>query len=166
MLIDIGNNVAMNSLRTTSPHRKTSRPEGDAHLLREVMRTHQAVLSVFSREVGMPASRLALMRLLAISPAERLGIMAIARQLGVNAAAVTRQVQEMEKERLVVRRGDARDKRRIAIQLSTKGRKVFQTLHHRSHKLERSLLAMVTQEEVRVTARVLATVRAVLHSLR
>ena len=60
------------------------------------MRTHQALLNVFSREVGMPAARLSLMRILAIGYHEKLGIMQIARRLGIDAAAVTRQVQAME----------------------------------------------------------------------
>ena len=68
--------------------------EGDeSHLLKEIMRTHQALLNVFSREVGMPAARLSLMRLLAICHHEKLGVMQIARRLGIDAAAVTRQVQ-------------------------------------------------------------------------
>jgi hypothetical protein len=57
------------------------------------MRTRQAALNVFSHQVGMPAARLALMRLLAICHPEAVGIMWIARQLGIDAAAVTRQVK-------------------------------------------------------------------------
>ena len=67
----------------------------EPHLLREIMRTHQAVLNVFSRKVGMPAAQLTLMRLLAICHPEAVGIMEIARQLGINAAAVSRQVKAM-----------------------------------------------------------------------
>lgn len=143
-----------------------SHQENDVHLLREVMRTHQAVLAVFSREVGMPASRLALMRLLAIASPKRLGVMEIARQLGVNAAAVTRQVQEMEVEHLVVRRADAKDRRRVDIQLSAKGRKIFEELHGRSHRLERSLAATISLEEMQLAAKVLATLRGVLDTMR
>ena len=70
----------------------------ESHLLKEIMRTHQALLNVFSREVGMPAARLSLMRILAIGHHEKLGIMQISRRLGIDAAAVTRQVQAMERE--------------------------------------------------------------------
>ena len=52
----------------------------ESHLLKEIMRTHQALLNVFSREVGMPAARLSLMRLLAIGYHEKLGVMQIARR--------------------------------------------------------------------------------------
>ncbi len=143
-----------------------SHQQSEVHLIREVMRTHHALLAVFSREVGMPASRLALMRLLAIAPSGTVGVMELARQLGVNAAAVTRQVQEMEQERLIVRHADARDKRRKGIQLSAKGRKLFEQLHDRSHKLERSLVSVLTPQDMQVAARVLAAMRGVLDTLR
>ena len=140
--------------------------EGDIHLLREIMQTQQAVLAVFSRVVGMPASRLAVMRLLAIASPRRLGIMEIARELGINAAAVTRLVQGMEKERLLVRRADAKDGRRTDIQLSAKGRKIFEELHQRSHQFERSLVAAITPDEMQIAAKVLAAVRGVLDTMR
>ena len=163
---DVGNNMGMKNHDPAPAFLDKSHQEGDVHLLREIMRTHQAVLAVFSREVGMPASRLALMRLLAVTWPKRLGVMEIARQLGVNAAAVTRQVQEMEEERLVVRRADARDKRRVDIQLSAKGRKMFEELHGRSHRLERSLEATIPSEEMRIAARVLAALRGALDTMR
>jgi DNA-binding MarR family transcriptional regulator len=156
----------MNERNSPPPTLEKSHQEGDVHLLREVMRTHQAMLAVFSREVGIPASRLALMRLLAVASPERLGIMEIARHLGVNAAAVTRQVQELEKERLVVRRADPKDKRRVGVQLSANGHKIFERLHERSHKLERSLVATISPEEMRIAAKVLESVRGVLDALR
>ena len=56
----------------------------EPHLLREIVRTHQVLMTGFSREVGMPASRFALMRILANN--EGVGVMALARQLGINAA--------------------------------------------------------------------------------
>lgn len=163
---DVHNNKGMKNDNSAPRFLEKSHQEGDVHLLREIMRTHQAMLAVFSREVGMPASRLALMRLLAMASPKRLGIMEIARQLGINAAAVTRHVREMEEERLVVRRADVKDKRRVGIQLSAKGRKVFGELHSRSHELERSLAATVSPEEVQVAAKVLAVVRGVLDTMR
>lgn len=59
-------------------HATWLRHTGDEpHLLREVMRTHQAVMHAFTREVGMPSARLALMRLLATCDTGELGIMEI-----------------------------------------------------------------------------------------
>ena len=166
MVNDICNNMAMDESQPVPPFFEKSHQQDDAHLLREVMRTHQALLAVFSREVGMSASRLALMRLLAVTPHGAMGVMEIARHLGVDAAAVTRQVQEMEKEQLVLRQADARDRRRTGVRLSAKGRKIFESLHDRSHKLERSLTSVVTPEEIQVAAKVLAAMRGALDAMR
>ena len=80
----------------------------EPHLLREVFRTYQVLMSGFARKTGMPASRFALMRLLALAERD-LGVTDLARHLGIDSAAVTRQVQELERERLVGRRVDSRD---------------------------------------------------------
>ena len=138
----------------------------ETHLLREIMRTHQAALNVFSRQVGMPAARLALMRLLAIRHPESVGIMEIARQLGINAAAVTRQVKTMESERLVERCADARDGRRSYVNLTVDGLRIFQQLHERGHAFEQALTNAVSAEDMAATVRVLVHVRAALEALR
>ena len=138
----------------------------EPHLLREIMRTQQAVINVFSRQVGMPAARLALMRLLASCHPQAVGIMWIARQLGVNAAAVTRQVKAMENERLVERRPDARDGRRIHVKLTADGANLFLQLHERAHTLERALGTAVSAEDLAAAVRVLGQVRAVLEALQ
>ena len=143
-------------------HHKGDEP----HLLREVMRVHQILLNVFSRQVGMPASRLALMRLLAACHSEDIGIMEIARRLGVNAAAVTRQVKEMETDGLVDRIADARDGRRSYVRLTSEGLRVFEKLHERAHDLERELGLLVNSEEIATAVRVLSQLRGALESLR
>jgi DNA-binding MarR family transcriptional regulator len=138
----------------------------EPHLLREIMRAQQAVLNVFSRQVGMPAARLALMRLLAIRHPEAVGIMDIARQLGINAAAVTRQVKVMESERLVERCADARDGRRSYVNLTVDGLRIFQQLHERAHAFEQALSTEVSAEDMAAAVRVLGHVRAALEALR
>jgi len=147
--------------RASSLHHTGDEP----HLLREIMRTQHAMLNVFSRQVGMPAARLALMRFLAISHPEAVGIMWIARQLGINAAAVTRQVKAMEMEHLVERCADARDRRRNHVKLTADGLRIFQHLHERAHAFERELSTAVSAEDIAVTVRVLAHVRAALDAL-
>jgi DNA-binding MarR family transcriptional regulator len=143
----------------TLPHR------GDEpHLLREIFRTYQVLMAGFSRETGMPASRFALMRLLAVTDAN-IGIMDLARQLGVNAAAVTRQVQELERERLVRRRADPKDRRRSYVRLSAKGRRLFTEIHERNHELERALSSVLTAEEMASAAMVLTKLRTFIEGL-
>ncbi len=109
----------------------------------------------------MPASRFALMRLLAGAGAG-VGVMALARRLGINAAAVTRQVKELEAAGLVLRRADPGDGRRSYLKLSAKGSRLFAQIHERSHQLERSFVAQVGDEEVAVAAKVLSELQAFL----
>jgi DNA-binding MarR family transcriptional regulator len=138
------------------PHR------GDeTHLVREVLRTYQALMAGISCETGMPASRFALMRLLAVTDAD-LGVMDLARQLGINAAAVTRQVKDLERERLVRRHAEPRDARRSYVRLSPKGRRLFAKIHERTHAFERALASVIGTDESAVATAVLAKLRACL----
>lgn len=148
--------------RTLDLHHTGDEP----HLLREIMRTHQAVLNVFSRQVGMPAARLALMRLLAFRHPEAVGIMEVARQLGINAAAVTRQVKGMEGEGLVERSADARDGRRSYVSLTADGLRIFEQLHERVHSFEQALSTAVSAEDMAAAIRVLVQLRAAVEALQ
>ncbi len=166
-IIDIVNDTIYDScMNDSTPLVKRLRHTGgEAHLLREIVRTHQVLMNGFSRAVGMTASRLALMRLLALAPAEGVGTMKCARQLGIDASAVTRLVKEIEAERLVVCRADAEDRRRKYIKLSAKGVRTFEEIHQRVHELERSLASVVKANEVTVAVRVLASLRNFIEGL-
>ncbi|HYA40639.1 MAG TPA: MarR family transcriptional regulator [Syntrophobacteraceae bacterium] len=137
----------------------------EPHLFREIMLTHQALLNVFTRKVGMTSARLALLRLLAICTPEKLGVMEASRHLGINAAAVVRQLKEMEKDRLVERLADARDRRRSYVRLTEQGWKVFELVHERAHEFERTICGPASAEEVATAVRVLARVRAAIETL-
>lgn len=136
------------------PHR------GDEpHLLREVFRTYQALMSGLSRQTGMPAARFALMRLLAVAEGAN-GVTGLARKLEIDPAAVTRQVQGLARAGLVRHRADPRDARRRLVELTPKGRKLFVAIHERHHELERSLAAALGDREMRQAAELLARLRA------
>ena len=137
----------------------------EPHLLREVIRTYQALMAVLSRKIGMSASRFLLMRLLAAADGD-VGVMDLARQLGVNASAVTRQVQDLEQEQLVSRRNDPRDGQRSCVRLSPKGRRLFSQIHTRNHELERALSSAINVEEMSIAAGVLAKLRTFVEALR
>jgi DNA-binding MarR family transcriptional regulator len=137
----------------------------EPHLLREVLRSYQVLMSEFARQTGMPASRFALMRLLAVSEKDT-GITDLARQLGINPAAVTRQVQDMQREGLVRRLADSKDGRRSYIRLSPKGKRLFEDTHARTHELERSLSSVLGVEEMRSAAIVLMKLRTFVESRR
>jgi DNA-binding MarR family transcriptional regulator len=141
-------------------------PKGhEPHLIREIMRTQQAVLSAFSRQVGMPGARLALVRLLATRHPEAVGAMWIARQLRINAAAVTRQVKALEDQRLVERCRDSRDGRRSHVKLTVEGLRVFQQVHERAHRFAQALSTSVSAEDMAAAVRVLVQLRAALEAL-
>jgi DNA-binding MarR family transcriptional regulator len=140
--------------------------QGDEpHLLREVVRTYQVLMAGFSRKTGMPASRFALMRPLAVAEND-VGIMDLARQLGINAAAVTRQVQELERDVIIRRRADSKDKRRSYVSLSPKGRRIFGQIHGRTHELECSLASVLGEDEMRRAAMLLTKLRTLVESHR
>ncbi|HBC47772.1 MAG TPA: MarR family transcriptional regulator [candidate division Zixibacteria bacterium] len=130
------------------------------HLLREIMRVHQALLGIANREVGMPSARLALLRQLAISHPEGVGIMDLARRLGVNAAAVTRHVKEMKAERLVGRFLDIKDNRRNYVKLTPEGVQIFEEFHKRAHEFESLICKTIEPDDLTTTIRVLSQVRA------
>lgn len=139
--------------------------QGDEfHLLRDIGRTSQVLMTTVSRAMGMPASRFMLMKFLAMHE-NGIGVTDLAARMEVNPAAVVRLVKEMEDERIVVRRGDPRDKRRNYISLSPKGAKMFEQLHLRSHELERALGKFIDPKEIAVTVRVLAQLRQFMESI-
>jgi len=139
---------------------------GEPHLIFEIMRTHHALVNFFSRKVGLPFSRVTLLRLLARTTPAEMGILEIARRLRVNGAAVTRQIKEMEKLGLVRRAPDERDGRRYPVKLTTKGRKLFEQIHQRQHDFERYFASgELTPEELQVAAKVLFRMRSVLEKM-
>ena len=137
----------------------------ESHLLREIVRTYQALLHVFSRQVGMPASQLTLLRLLVLNHPGEMGILEIARRLGINAAAVSRQVKEMAARNLVTRRPEPKDGRRSFIKLTPEGLRTFQQIHERAHEFEKALEVNLSKEEIATATRVLGQLRTGLEDL-
>ena len=136
------------------------------HLMQEIVRTNQVLINGFSRVVGMPASRLLLMRELANAPPAGIGVLKIARQLGINAAAVTRLVKKLEQQGFIKRRADGKDRRRSYLTLSAKGARTCEQLHAHGLELERSLSSVITPEEAAVAVKVLGAVRMSLEKLQ
>jgi MarR family transcriptional regulator, lower aerobic nicotinate degradation pathway regulator len=75
-------------------------------------------------------------------------------------------VQDLEREGLVLRRPDPRDRRRGSIRLSPKGRRLFEEIHERNHALERLLTSVLGAEEMAAAAAVLARLRTFVAGLR
>jgi len=157
---------SVNCMHRSREHRGRAFHKGnEPHILREIVRTHQVLMAGFSREVGMPASRVALMRLLAIAQKD-VGVMDLARHLAIDPAAVTRQLKEMERDGLVARRAAPNDGRRSYVTLTQEGLKAFKGIHDRSHELERGLSLILKAADVEVAVKVLSRLREFLEERR
>ena len=149
-------------MKTLKKHEKETlvhRNPDEAHLFSEIMRTHQALLAVFNREVGMTGAKLAVMRLLAFNHPKEMGIMELARKQGVSATAVIRQVKEMEAEHLVARLPDPKDGRRNYVRLTIEGARIFEQIHKRAHKFESLLCQELNPDELAISIQILSRVR-------
>ncbi|MFH1033686.1 MAG: MarR family transcriptional regulator [Pseudomonadota bacterium] len=133
--------------------------DDESHLLRELHRTHQLLSNNLLRIVGLSGSKLALLRLLAIELPKGAGTMELARRQGINAAAVSRLVKEMEEQKWVNCRTDPTDGRRIHVSLSAKGRRQFSQAHERAHIFERSVSERLTKKDIEAAIKVLSEIR-------
>lgn len=140
--------------------------DGEPHLIFEIMRTYHALINVMPRKMGMPFSRLTLLRVLSLAFPGGMGILEIARRLHINGAAVTRQIKEMEGLGLVERMPDEHDGRRCHVKLTPEGRNLFEQIHEKQHEFERYFASgELTPEEVQTAARVLFRLRSVLENM-
>jgi DNA-binding MarR family transcriptional regulator len=155
-------------------HRKSQRaghPNGSTdhagpQLFQEIVRTHQALIGTFSLEVGMSAARMGVLRQLSSSEEGSLGVVYLARALGVTPAIVTRQVQALEAEGLVRRRNSSTDRRRSHLHLTAKGRRAFAQLHERAHELQTRMLEGLRDEEIDTASHVLGSLRMAIETQR
>ena len=131
----------------------------ESHLVREVVRTYQALMAVFTREVGTSAARMPLLRLLAVAGEQGAGTAALARALGVDAAGVTRGLAALVAAGLAERRPHATDGRRALYVLTPHGGEWFEEFHERMHRFEARVSVGVSADDVRTTVEVLAAVR-------
>jgi len=159
MVNDMGNNMPMDADAFPFP---PGHAGDEPHLTRDIMRVHQALMGAFSRQVGMPAAKLKLLRHLAVSGPDGVGVLETARQLGVNAAAVTRLAQQMEGAGLMSRGRDPRDARRVVLRLTRQGADLFGQMHARAHEFERGLSAGLSDADLAAASRVLEHVRLAL----
>ena len=136
------------------------------HLFQEIVRTHQVLIGAFSLEVGMSAARMGVLRQLEHSEDDSMGVVDLARSLGVTPAIVTRQVQELEGEGLLRRRNDSRDRRRSQLHLTARGRHAFEQLHERAHELQERVLDGLSDEEIATACHVLSHLRMAIETRR
>lgn len=104
-------------------------------LLRRVQSIH---ISTSSGEMDLDRSAYGIMCRLADGGPQRLGLLASA--FGLDPSTITRQVQALEKARLVTRTADAADRRAWIVDLTDEGRTVLEhTRRYRRERLEEVL---------------------------
>jgi len=129
------------------------------HLFREIMLTGRELIKIFSSLVGLPASQLTLLRIMAISHPRTWGVIELAQELAINPAAVTRRVTALEKLGYILKETDQQDNRRFNLRLTDFGRKAFERLHLRSHHLENELTETLTIKQIETARQVLLHLR-------
>jgi DNA-binding MarR family transcriptional regulator len=131
------------------------------HLMREVLLTYRLLLRRLSEETGISGAQFELLRQLALAGG-RTTTSALARELGVDPAAVTRLVAGLDKAGLVTREQDERDGRRRPVVLTPAGRDFMVTLHAQLHARESALEARLDETSVATAMEVLRTIRSAL----
>jgi DNA-binding MarR family transcriptional regulator len=82
----------------------------------------------------------------------------VAARLGTTPVAVTRAVAELLAKKLVSRRVDARDRRRVELRLTDAGRRVYRTVVPHARRIETELLAGLAPAEVETLRQLMAQV--------
>jgi DNA-binding MarR family transcriptional regulator len=129
------------------------------HLLREVLLTYRLLMRQASVEFGLSGAQLEVLRQLALAGG-RSTTSALARELAVDPAAVTRLVAGLERLELVSREDDERDGRRRPVLLTPAGRTTVLDFHARVHARESVLAEEIDPASVDAAMRVLHAIRS------
>src|SRR5918911_3140067 len=98
-------------------------------LLQQITRTYYELLPAFERHIGVTRARWHLLKQL-FSEAQ-LSQTALQQRAGVDGAAVTRQMKQLEEAGIVTRRVDPRDNRFTLVSLTPRGRQLVSGLLER-----------------------------------
>ena len=148
------------SLRQTKASSSTSPTVGYLHLLREVLLTYRLLMRRATAEFGVSGAQFEVLRQMALADG-RSTTSALARELAVDPAAVTRLVAGLERRGLVAREDDERDGRRRPALLTPAGRALMLDFHARMHARESALAADLDEASIDATVRVLRAIRSV-----
>jgi DNA-binding MarR family transcriptional regulator len=138
--------------------------DGGPYLLRELMRTFPVLVQSLAREAGLPPALLALVRQLALASDAPVGVLELARRLGNDPAAVSRQVKQLVERGLARKLSAPADKRLEPVVLTAKGRKLATEAHGRGHALEARLTAALGTTQVKQAALALTSLRELLEA--
>jgi DNA-binding MarR family transcriptional regulator len=134
------------------------------HVWREVILTYRQFMRRIASETDFTGAQFEILRQLAVSGG-RSTVSALARDLAVDPAAVTRLVAQLTAVGLVEREDDARDGRRRPVMLTDEGRRRMAALHASLHERETALTTAIDARDVATAIRVLQGMRDAVDSL-
>src|SRR5690242_11655403 len=108
-------------------------------LLQQITRTYYELLPAFEQHMGMTRARWHLLKQLFSE--DSLSQTALQLRAGVDGAAVTRQMKQLEEARMVTRRVDPRDNRFTLVSLTPAGRQLVSGLIERRALFEARVMA-------------------------
>ena len=130
------------------------------HLLREMLLTYRELLRQLALETGLSGAQFEVLRELALADG-RSTVSALARELGVDPAAISRLIAGLKELGFVARESDERDGRRRPVVLTEDGRRRMVALHAGLHEHESALDEALDPQSIETTMRVLRTLRDV-----
>ena len=132
-------------------------------ILQHLSQTYYETITAFERYMGMSRARWAILNRL--SRAEQLTQAALAQRLRVDAAAITRQVKQLEAEGLVTRWSHPEDNRFTLVALTPQGRAFVEELRSKRNAFEAIATAGLSEEDVLHMRRSLIHMRHNIESL-
>lgn len=130
----------------------------DLRLFHAIKQLHHALFALLTCDVGVPPTQFAIVGILGSKYPQHVGLTELVKRIGINAAAITRQIQELEDERFVLRKAGIKDKRRCFVRLSAKGYRVYTDVHHQLIELEQAMLVGIAPQALETTLDVLSHV--------
>ena len=127
-------------------------------LLQQITRTYYDILPAFERHMGMTRARWHLLKQLFSE--EFLSQAALQQRAGVDGAAVTRQMKQLEEAGVVLRRVDPQDNRFTLVSLTPEGRRLVAGLMERRAIFEARAMAGIDADQIAVMQRGLRRIRA------
>ena len=127
-------------------------------LLQQITRTHYELLPAFEQHMGVTRARWNLLKQLFSE--DQLSQATLQQRAGVDGAAVTRQMKQLEEAGIVARRVDPRDNRFTLVVLTPAGRQLVSRLLERRAVFEARVMAGIEPSQIAMMQRGLRQVRA------
>ena len=127
----------------------------ERNLLQQIGRTGRALYAAFEQRVGIPLPRWRILQTL--SEAGMLAQKELAARLSMDPGLLTRQLKQMEADRLVKRKSAKEDNRMTLVELTGTGADLFESLQQSRQAFSRTALEGLSEEKIAVAMEMLKT---------